>query len=245
MGSSLEVRGLRVRRGAFELAVESLAVSPREVFAILGPTGSGKTVLLESIAGAYKPSAGQVLQDGVDVSRIRVQQRCLGIVYQDYLLFPHMTVLDNVAYGLKLSGCSRAQAREQAHAMLARFSVEHIASSYPSVISGGESQRVSLARALVLKPSVLLLDEPFSALDPSTKERLYATLEDVHASFDCTIVFVTHDFSEAQRLADRVGIILDGRLRAVVAADSLFAAPHDDQVTRFLGLEKPAPPHGA
>ncbi|HIW76459.1 MULTISPECIES: ABC transporter ATP-binding protein [Gordonibacter] len=236
MAGRIDVEGLRVKRGSFSLEVDKLSVEPREVFAILGETGAGKTVLLESIAGAFPFSAGHILLDGKDVETLPIQQRHLGIVYQDYALFPHMTVYENVAYGLRMNGCPPSEIDQRVGAVLELFSIERIAESYPGIISGGESQRVALSRALVLEPDILLLDEPFSALDPATKERLYATLRDVHERFDCTIVFVTHDFEEARRLADRVAVILGGRLCAVVPAAELFDQMHDAEVARFLGL---------
>lgn len=237
MGGSVEVRGLCVHRGSFSLEVGELAIRPREVFAILGSTGSGKTVLLESIAGAFPLDAGSILLDGKDVASLPVQQRHLGILYQDYALFPHMTVRENIAYGLKMNGCKPREVAERVDGMLSLFGIERLAGSYPGIISGGEAQRTALARALVLQPDILLLDEPFSALDPATKERMYGTLRDVHARFDCTIVFVTHDFTEARTLADRVGVVLDGRLRAVREAGALFEPEGlDADVRYFLGL---------
>lgn len=237
MASSIQIDGLRVTRGEFTLEVDALDVRAGEVFAILGTTGSGKTVLMESIAGAYQADDGRILLDGTDIDELPVQERHLGILYQDYALFPHMTVYENVAYGLKRVRPRRADVGERVDEVLSLFDIGHLADRYPGVISGGESQRVALARALVLQPEVLILDEPFSALDPTTKLSMYATLRDVHARFGCTIVFVTHDFHEAQTLADRVGIILDGRLRCVVDAAALFDEAHAPEVRRFLGME--------
>ena len=240
MAGSIEVRDLRVERGSFVLEVPRLSVRPREVFAILGSTGSGKTVLMESIAGAFLLDGGCILLDGKDVESLPVQQRHLGILYQDYALFPHMTVRENIAYGLRMNGCPPRERDERVQAMLSLFDIGHLAERYPGIISGGESQRTALARALVLEPEILLLDEPFSALDPATKERLYATLRAVHARFDCTIVFVTHDFNEARTLADRVGVVLDGRLRAVREARALFEPEGlEPEVQAFLGLRYP------
>ena len=238
MPGSIDIEGLRVRRGSFELRLDHLAIAPREVFAILGETGAGKTVLMEAVAGAFPIDEGRILLDGKDVRTLPVQQRHLGIVYQDYALFPHMTVRENISYGLKMNGCAPDEMRDRVDEQLDLFGIAHIADRYPGVISGGESQRTALARALVLEPDILLLDEPFSALDPATKERMYRTMRDVHGRFDCTIVFVSHDFNEAVTLADRVGIVLGGRLRAVVCADDLFAAEFDDDVRYFLGRER-------
>jgi molybdate transport system ATP-binding protein len=147
-----------------------------------------------------------------------------------------MTVRNNIAYGLKRAKVPHDEIDTRVNVMLEMFGIGHIADRHPSVISGGESQRTALARALVLEPEILILDEPFSALDPTTKQQMYAMLRDVHARFDCTIVFVTHDFNEAQTLADRVGIILDGCLRCIVPAADLFNAEHCEDVQRFLGI---------
>ena len=235
MGSSIGVENIRVRRGDFVLNDVSLDIHDNEMFAILGQTGSGKTVFLESIAGAYELDAGRILIDGVDASTIPVQKRKMGIMYQNYELFPHLTILENVAYGLRRHGMKKAAAHEKGLELIERFGIGSIANRYPGVISGGESQRAALARALVLRPKILLLDEPFSALDPATKERMYETVREVHRDFDCTIVFVTHDFNEARTLADRIGIILGGRLREVVAADELFERSYDSDIEAFLG----------
>ena len=237
MAGSVEIRNLRVRRGAFELAVDRLSVFPREVFSILGETGAGKTVLMEAIAGAFPIDEGAILLDGKDVESLPIQQRHLGIVYQDYALFPHMTVRENVGYGLRMNGFSRDEIERRVSAQMELFGIDGIADKHPGIISGGEAQRTALARALVLQPEILLLDEPFSALDPSTKERMYDTVRDIHERFDCTIVFVTHDFNEAAMLADRVGIVLEGRLRAILPAQELFEAECEPDVAAFLGRE--------
>ena len=225
-------------RGEFTLTVDELTIREREVFAILGSTGSGKTVLMESIAGAYPIDEGQILLDGKNVESLPIQQRHLGILYQDYALFPHMTVFENIAYGLKRAGKRKGEIDQRVGEMLELFGIGHIADRFPGVISGGEAQRTALARALVMRPKILILDEPFSALDPTTKQQMYKMLRDVHARFDCTIVFVTHDFNEAQALADRVGVILNGKLCAVVEASELFDSDYPAEVMQFLGIEK-------
>lgn len=237
MPGSINIESLRVQRGDFLLQDVTLSIKPREIFAILGQTGSGKTVLLESIAGAFDFESGVIFLDGIDAQTIPVQQRHMGIVYQDFALFPHLNVRENVGFGLKMAGVSKEETTQRVDNMLELFGIRHIAERFPGVISGGESQRVALSRALVLEPETLLLDEPFSALDPATKQRMYATMRDIHTRFDCTIVFVTHDFREAQTLADRIGIILDGRLRTVVESAHLFNQTFDDDVSHFLGLD--------
>ena len=237
MPGRIDIHDLRVARGEFTLEVDELSINEGEIFAILGTTGSGKTVLMESVAGAFPVNSGSILLDGKDIDSLPIQQRHLGILYQDYALFPHMTVHDNIAYGLKRKRPRPHDIDEQVNEMLQLFGIEHLADRFPGVISGGESQRTALARALVMRPEILILDEPFSALDPTTKKQMYGLLRCVHERFGCTIVFVTHDFNEAQTLADRVGVILDGKLRCVVEAARLFDDEHAPEVKRFLGLE--------
>lgn len=229
------IRDLTVTRGTFTLHVDELEIAPREVFAILGRTGAGKTVLMEAIAGAFPFDGGVVLLDGKNAETLPIQQRHMGVVYQDHALFPHMTVRDNIAYGLRMNGYPRDEIERRVQSQLELFGIEGIADKHPGIISGGESQRTALARALVLQPEILLLDEPFSALDPSTKGRMYDTVRNIHSRFDCTIVFVTHDFNEAAMLADRVGVVLDGRLRCILPASELFDAACDSDVAAFLG----------
>jgi len=237
MPGRIDIHDLRVTRGEFTLEVDELSINEGEIFAILGTTGSGKTVLMASVAGAFPVNSGSILLDGKDIDSLPIQQRHLGILYQDYALFPHMTVHDNIAYGLKRKRPRPHDIDEQVNEMLQLFGIEHLADRFPGVISGGESQRTALARALVMRPEILILDEPFSALDPTTKKQMYGLLRCVHERFGCTIVFVTHDFNEAQTLADRVGVILDGKLRCVVEAARLFDDEHAPEVKRFLGLE--------
>ena len=235
MAGSIRIEHLLVTRGSFTLRVDELTVSPREIFAILGETGAGKTVLLEAIAGAYPVDEGAIELDGKNIETLPVQQRHLGIVYQDYALFPHMSVAENIGYGLKMNDVPADEATRRIERQLSLFGIERIADRFPGIISGGESQRCALARALVMEPEILLLDEPFSAVHPATKERLYQTIRDIHRAFDCTIVFVSHDFNEAATLADRVGIVLGGKLRAIARSDELFTKKFDEDVMRFLG----------
>lgn len=237
MGVRVEIAGLTVTRGAFTLSVPHLEVEPGEIFAILGTTGSGKTVLMETIAGAFEQCEGRILFDGRDTRTMAVQDRGIGILYQDYELFPHMSVRKNIGYGLKMAHVPKDETDRRVNDLLELFGIEHLADKMPGVISGGESQRVALARALATRPQLLILDEPFSALDPTTKKRMYQMLRDIHRDFNCTILFVTHDFNEAQQLAHRVAIVLDGNLKTVVDADKLFEWEHESDVATFLGVD--------
>ena len=244
MATSVSIDNLHVERGSFCLEVEHLEIQPGETFAILGRTGSGKTVLLESIAGAFplhgRINHGTVKVGNKNIERVPLHERGMGVVYQEHALFPHMTVGENIAYGLKMHRVPTREIVDKVDAMTDLLGISHIANRRPGIISGGEAQRCALARALVLSPEILLLDEPFSALDPTTKTLMYETMDDIRRRFGMTIVFVTHDFVEAQRLADRVGIVLDGRLRCVVEARDLLdeSAPHmaEPDIRKFLGM---------
>lgn len=231
----IQICDFSVQRGDFTLQPISLTIKKGEVFAILGRTGSGKTVLLEAMGGMFPGDSGAILYDDKDVMAIPPGERNVGFVYQDHGLFPHMRVEDNIGYGLKMHRVPKEQRQQRVEELMQLLSITHIRRQYPGTLSGGESQRTALARALALKPEVLLLDEPFSALDPSTRQGLYHELQEIHARFSCTIVFVTHDFNEAQLLADRIGILLDGELPAVTEAASLMQQNYCDKVEEFLG----------
>ena len=227
-------------RGSMRIRNISFALKERELFAVLGRTGAGKTLLLESAAGFYPPESGNILLYGTPVQKIPLTERQIGFVYQDYALFPHMTVEANIAYGLRVRHASRAEQEEKAHAISDLLGIDHVLKSYPQTLSGGERQRVALARALVLRPRLLLLDEPFSSLDPATKKRLYEEVESIPRKFDCAVLFVTHDFREAQMLASRVGIMANGRMLCIRPAEDLFSRSDDPELNTFLGLEEDA-----
>jgi molybdate transport system ATP-binding protein len=238
MGDILNIENLSLRRGSFLLEGVSLDIREQEIFAVIGKTGAGKTLLLESMAGFAVPDSGRVLYRGTPVSDIPVWRRNIGCLYQDYSLFPHMTAWENIAYPLRVRKEPRGEIRSRVAGMAERFEISSILEQYPGTLSGGEQQRVALARALMMRPPLLLLDEPFSALDPVTKKRLYGMLREVREEFGCAIVFVTHDFEEARQLAQRVGVLIGGRLRGVAAAGELFSAAWDSDSRDFLGLEE-------
>lgn len=224
-----------VQRGSFVLKPVSLTIQKGEVFAILGYTGSGKTVLLESICGMFPGDDGKILYDGKDVLSIRPGNRKIGIVYQDHGLFPHMKVKDNISYGMKINHYPKEIRDKRTKELMEMLSITNIADQYPGTLSGGESQRTAIARALALNPEILLLDEPFSSLDPATKKVLYEEIRKIHDKFGCTIIFVTHDFEEARLLADKVGILLDGELLTVTTGKELMDKTYSDKIEKFLG----------
>lgn len=239
MGENLlKINDFSLVRGQFQLNQICLEIESGEIFAILGPTGAGKTVLLESIAGIHEGLEGAIYLQGKDIKEIPHNKRNLGFVYQDYGLFPHMTVLKNIQFGLKMNKVEENVMQEKVKELSSFLGIDYLMKRYPKNLSGGEKQRVALARTLVLEPKLLLMDEPFSALDPKTKERMYQLIEEIHKTYQCTILFITHDFTEAQRLASRVGIIIDGKICGVCNSNELFLQSMGEKVEQFLFAEE-------
>lgn len=232
----LSFQELSIQRGDFLLDRVSFDVREAEIFSIIGKTGSGKSVLLEAAAGFFVPKSGIVSYRSLPVHQIPLHRRNIGYLYQDYSLFPHMTAAENIAYSLTMRHIPKVEIRRQVRAMAERFDIQAVLDQYPGVLSGGEQQRVALARALIMRPQLLLLDEPFSALDPMTKHILYQMLLNIREEFHCAILFVTHDFAEAEQLADRVGILIDGGLRGIADSGELFTAAWGRDVRKFLGI---------
>lgn len=230
----VEIKNYSIQLGSFQLNNINLNISEKEIFAVLGRTGSGKTVLLESVAGFYRKFSGGVSIQGKPVIEIPLEKRQIGFVYQDFGLFNHMTVYQNITYGLKIQRKDKAYKKEMANKMAEILSIGHILNQYPGTLSGGERQRTALARALILNPKLLLMDEPFSSLDPATKEMMYQQIKDIHRIFGCTILFVTHDFNEAQIMADRIGIMVKGELKGIRKSADLFKDCQDQEINQFL-----------
>jgi iron(III) transport system ATP-binding protein len=219
------------RRYGDTLALDhvSLDIAPSEILCLLGPSGCGKSTLLRIAAGVERPSAGRVLLDSQEVAGpgrfVPPEQRGVGLMFQDFALFPHLTILDNVAFGLKW--LTRSEAKAEAFAALERVGLGHYANEYPHILSGGEQQRVALARAIAPRPSVLLMDEPFSGLDPRLREKMREeTLAILHETRATSIV-VTHDAEEAMRMGDRVALMRRGRVVQVGNALDLYRTPKD------------------
>jgi len=223
--------------GDFALSGINLTVQKNEYFVILGPTGAGKTVLLEIIAGMYQPDTGEIWINDRNVTTKCPEERNIGFVYQDYLLFPHLKVRDNILFGLKIRKLSRHSMKSALEQMVALLRIEHLLDRYPATLSGGEQQRVALARALITSPQVLLLDEPLSALDPPTREKFQTELKHIHQFTRTTTIHITHDFDEAMVLADRIGIIRNGKLEQVGNPSDLFHKPRSREIARFVGME--------
>jgi iron(III) transport system ATP-binding protein len=219
------------RRYGDTLALDrvTLDIEPSEILCLLGPSGCGKSTLLRVAAGVERPSSGRILLDGQEVAGperfVPPEKRGIGLMFQDFALFPHLTILDNVAFGLK--SLTRSQAKAEAHAALERVGLSHYAGEYPHILSGGEQQRVALARAIAPRPSVLLMDEPFSGLDPRLREKMREeTLAILHETRATSIV-VTHDAEEAMRMGDRVALMRKGRVVQTGKALDLYRAPKD------------------
>lgn len=236
---SIEVRAVTKRFGSF-LAVDdvSLRVESGELVALLGPSGGGKTTLLRVIAGLDTPDTGSVLLQGEDATSRNARDRGVGFVFQHYALFRHMTVFENVAFGLRVRKRevrpADAEIRTRVNQLLELVQLDFMADRRPSELSGGQRQRVALARALAVEPKVLLLDEPFGALDAKVRRELRGWLRRLHDEIHLTSVFVTHDQEEALELADHVAIMNRGRIEQEGTPDSIVERPATDFVTSFL-----------
>jgi molybdopterin-binding protein len=234
----LSLEDVRVRRGRADIVkVPHLHVLAGEVLVIVGPNGAGKSILLETLALLHRPTRGRVLFEGepVDGRELALRRR-MAVVFQDPLLL-RRSVADNVAMGLRLRGVPRPARRQKTAHWMRRFDIHHLARRSALTLSGGEAQRTNLARAFALEPEVLLLDEPFSALDPPTREGLLDDLSAALRETAVTTVFVTHDRAEALRLGDRVAVMMDGSIRQVGTAAEVFGAPVDEEVAAFVGVE--------
>jgi putative spermidine/putrescine transport system ATP-binding protein len=213
----------------------SLAIERGELLAVIGASGCGKSTLLRLVAGLLPLQAGQLLIEGRDVAHTPPWHRSVGMVFQSYALFPHLDVLDNVAYGLRMRGVGRDERRRQAAAMLATVGLSEHAHRRPAQLSGGQQQRVALARALAFKPSVLLLDEPLAALDAHIRGQLCDEIRDVQQRSGAATLFVTHDQQEALMMADRVAVLHQGRLQQLASPRELYERPANLVVARFVG----------
>ncbi|MGI5168993.1 ABC transporter ATP-binding protein [Spirillospora sp. CA-253888] len=226
---------LVVRRPAFELDLR-LTAEPGEVVALLGPNGAGKSTALRALAGLVPTAAGHVRVDGADLTALPPERRGIGMVFQDYLLFPHLSALDNVAFGLRCQGMGKRAARARAAEWLEHVGLADHASAKPRALSGGQAQRVALARALAVRPSLLLLDEPLAALDAHTRLEIRAALRRRLAGFSGAAVLVTHDPLDAMVLADRLVVVEGGRLVQQGPPAEIARRPRTDYVARLVGL---------
>ncbi|MGQ5702718.1 ABC transporter ATP-binding protein [Sandaracinobacteroides sp. A072] len=236
MGSIIEFRNITKRFGAVT-AVDnvSLSIEEREFFALLGPSGCGKTTLLRMLAGFETPSSGQILIDGKDVTHVPPNRRPVNMVFQNYAVFPHLSVMRNIEYGLRMEGVVAAERRARAEAALALVQLEGYGDRMPDQLSGGQRQRVALARAIVKRPRVLLLDEPLSALDAKLREELRFEMSALQDQLGITFVMVTHDQDEALALATRCAVMHKGSLMQVATPADIYEFPASRLVADFIG----------
>ncbi len=237
---SIQIRNISKNFGQFAaLDNVSLEIPSGELVALLGPSGSGKTTLLRVIAGLEFPESGTILFEDQDITDRTARDRRVGFVFQHYALFRHMTVFENVAFGLRVRPRrvrpGKDQIRDKVYELLKLIQLQSLANRYPSQLSGGQRQRVALARALAVEPSVLLLDEPFGALDAKVRLELRRWLRQLHDEVHITSVFVTHDQDEALEVADRVAVMNEGRIEQVGAPDEVYHHPNSPFVYNFLG----------
>ncbi|MEZ0480323.1 ABC transporter ATP-binding protein [Planococcus sp. SSTMD024] len=223
-------------KASFVLRPVRLDIRKGEFFSLLGPSGCGKTTLLKLVAGLLEADGGEVWLGDENLTNVPPESRRFAMVFQQSLLFPHKTVEDNVAFGLKMQKVGKKQRLKAAREMLERVGLDGFGSRSPDELSGGQQQRVALARALVAHPHVLLMDEPFSALDPGLREGMRDLLSRIQKEFRVTVLFVTHDRDEAFALSDRIAVMGDGKLQQVGSARQLYERPETTAVAAFLGL---------
>ena len=233
----IRVENLSNNWGDFSLRDISLNIKENEYFIILGPTGAGKTLLLEIIAGLYFPKEGKVVINGKDVTFVNPEHRGLGFVYQDFALFPHLNVKKNIEYGLKIRKVPEEEREKKISELVKLLKIKHLLLRDTTTLSGGEKQKVSLARALAINPKIILMDEPFSALDENTKARLISDMKELHKRGGITFIHVTHSQEEAMLLADRIGIMMGGTIVQVGNPEEIFYKPVSKEIAQFVKIE--------
>ena len=230
----ITLQDLTIKLGDFTLDTINLSVNTGEFFILLGPTGAGKTVILEAIAGMIPLASGTIIVNDIDVTFRVPEKRGIGIVYQDYALFPHLSVIQNIRFGLQYTKKDKVKQEKWVETLLQRLGIKEIKNRSVQNLSGGEQQRTALARALAVKPSVLLLDEPLSALDPNFRQEIRTLLQQIHQEFNMTLIMITHDFADAVALGQRVAIIHKGNIEQTGNIAHVFQNPATSFVKQFL-----------
>ena len=232
----IRIESLSKTWGDFSLKNICLEVREGEYFIVLGPTGSGKTLLLELIAGFYYPDKGRIFLKDIDITHLPPKDRGIGFVYQDYMLFPNMNVRDNIAYGIRAKGLEK-EVVKKVEKLANLLGISYLLDRYPSNLSGGEAQRVAIARALAIEPDVLLLDEPLSALDPNLRLEIRKELRKIHKKMRTTTIHVTHSREDAMMLGDKIAVMNEGEIIQVGDAQEIFRRPKSKFVAEFVGVE--------
>jgi len=232
----VRVENISTHLGDFFLKDVSLDVADGEYLMILGPTGAGKTILLETIAGIYSPDKGKVYLNDRDITTLPPRKRNIGMVYQDYMLFPHLNVEQNIKYGMRSRKLSKQEISQKVDKLANLLGVAHLLQRHPGTLSGGEQQRITIARALIMEPEVLLLDEPLGALDSKTRIKLREELRRIHSFTHTTMIHVTHSFDEAFLLGSQMAIMNDGEIVQVGEPSEVFRKPNCKFVAEFLGV---------
>jgi len=233
----IRLEDLNITLPGFNLSDINLSIGENEFFILMGPTGAGKTVLLEAIAGLVPVKSGKIIIGEREITTLPPEKRGVSIVYQDYALFPHLTVLENITYGLRFHRMEKAQAEKRLNRLLDLVNLSRLQQRLPTNLSGGEKQRVALARALMVNPAVLLLDEPLSALDPGFREEVRSALKRLHQSSSSTFLMVTHDFAEVLSLAGKAAVMNNGRIEQIGHVTELFEKPSSPFVADFVGMK--------
>jgi ABC-type sugar transport system ATPase subunit len=233
----LKVKGLEVQLGSFLLAGISLDIERGEYFVLLGPTGAGKTILLEAIAGLQRLKKGDIWIDGLNVTHLPAEKRRIAYVPQDYVLFPFLDVEGNITFGMRARGCSKTVMEERVAHLSSLLGIGPLLRRNVRSLSGGERQRVALARALAVEPSLLLLDEPLSSLDATTSKLLRLELKRLHRELGLTTLHVTHNLFEAEELADRIAVLNAGKIEQVGRPEEIFFYPQSDSVSDLVGTQ--------
>jgi molybdate transport system ATP-binding protein len=235
----LEIKNLTVKVGSFFLKNLNLSVEKGSYTVILGPSGSGKSTLLETLIGFHRVEEGNIYLNGRDITQLPPEKRSIAIVYQDYLLFPHMNVFENIAYGLKKKYKNDHQkVKKEVFQIAEALKIDHLLEKNVNLLSGGEKQRVAIARAVVVRPLLLLLDEPFSALDVKTKENLRNLIKDIAKKYQLTVLHVSHDLEDAQNLAQKVVFLKKGQILEQGTFEDIFLRAKNSFVASFVGLNR-------
>jgi molybdate/tungstate transport system ATP-binding protein len=237
----IEIKDLFIKFPGFALQGINLSIGDGEFFMLMGPTGAGKTLVLEAIAGIVPITGGHIFVKGRDITRLPPEHRGAGIVYQDYALFPHLSVLNNITYGLRYHKTDPKASRKRVTRLMEQLGLQSLAQRSIHNLSGGEKQRIALARALAVNPSVLLLDEPLSALDPNFREDIREMLKKLHQEVETTFLMVTHDFAEAMFLGQRMAVLNYGKIDQIGPVREVFKKPVTRFAAEFMGIKNVFP----